>query len=225
MRIIRKNSEKLLIESFIREFKKISKNKELKKKRLSFVLTGGSSPVNLYKKLSKVNLNWKNIDFFWGDERYVSNKSIHSNYCLANKTLFKYINIKNKQIFPVNTAKPSAKKSSLDYSNKIKRYFGKKKISFDIFLLGMGNDGHIASIFPNDLQKKSNKITRSVLRNDFERITINLKKINNSKFIFLWLNTKKKVKNFFKIRNNNNKQIPVNNIKRKNIVLFLLSKF
>ena len=89
MRIIRKNSEKLLIESFIREFKKISKNKELKKKRLSFVLTGGSSPVNLYKKLSKVNLNWKNIDFFWGDERYVSNKSIHSNYCLANKTLFK----------------------------------------------------------------------------------------------------------------------------------------
>ena len=50
----------------------------LKKKRLSFVLTGGSSPINLYKNLSKTNLNWKNIDFFWGDERYVSNKSIHS---------------------------------------------------------------------------------------------------------------------------------------------------
>ena len=222
MRIIRKNSEKLLIESFIREFKKISKNNELKKKRLSFVLTGGSSPINLYKNLSKTNLNWKNIDFFWGDERYVSKKSIHSNFYLANKTLLKFIDIKKKQIFSVNTVKSSAKKSSLDYSNKIKNYFGKNRISFDIVLLGMGNDGHIASIFPNDLQKKSNKITRYVIRNDFERITINLKKINNSKFIFLWLNTKKKVKKFFKIRNNNNKQIPVNNIKRKNIVLFSL---
>ena len=164
---------------------------------MSFVLTGGSSPINLYKELSKTNLNWKNIDFFWGDERYVSKKSIHSNFYLANETLLKFIKIKKKQIFSVNTVKSSAKKSSLDYSNKIKTYFGKNRISFDIVLLGMGNDGHIASIFPNDLQKKSNKITRSVLRNDFERITINLKKINNSKFIFLWLNTKKKSKKIF----------------------------
>ena len=86
----------------------------------------------------------------------------------------------------------------------------------------MGNDGHIASIFPNDLKKKSNKITRYVLRDDFKRITINLKRINNSKFIFLWLNTKNKVKNYSLFQNNRNKQIPVNNIKRKNTVLFLL---
>ena len=222
MRIIRKNEEKQLIESFIKNFKKIADKRERSKKRFSFVLTGGSSPINLYKKLSKIKVNWKNIDFFWGDERYVSNKSVNSNYHLANKTFLKYINIKKKQIFPVNTTKSSAKKSSLDYSNKIKKYFGKNNISFDIILLGMGNDGHIASIFPNDLQKKNNKITRNVIRNDFERITINLKEINNSKFIFLWLNTKNKAKKYSQIQNNKNKQIPVNNIKRKNVVLFLL---
>ena len=71
MRIIRKKREKLLIESFIRDFKKAAKSKERRKERLSFVLTGGSSPINLYKKLSKADVNWKNIDFFWGDERYV----------------------------------------------------------------------------------------------------------------------------------------------------------
>ena len=65
MRIIRKNSEKLLIESFIREFKKISKNNELKKKRLSFVLTGGSSPINLYKIAMPYFLVTDPLDFVY----------------------------------------------------------------------------------------------------------------------------------------------------------------
>ena len=46
--------------------KKIAIKKQRNKKRLSFVLTGGPSPINLYKKLSKLNIDWKNIDFFWG---------------------------------------------------------------------------------------------------------------------------------------------------------------
>ena len=64
MRIIRKSKEKLLIESFIKDFKKVAKRKESLKKRFSFVLTGGNSPINLYKKLSKEKINWKNVDFF-----------------------------------------------------------------------------------------------------------------------------------------------------------------
>ena len=71
MKIIRKNKEKQLIESFIKNFKKIAKKSERSKKRFSFALTGGSSPVRLYKKISKERLNWKNVDFFWGDERFV----------------------------------------------------------------------------------------------------------------------------------------------------------
>ena len=66
MRIIRKSTEKLLIESFKYEFKKVVSNKNIAKKRLSFVLTGGPSPVNLYKKLSKLKINWSNVDFFLG---------------------------------------------------------------------------------------------------------------------------------------------------------------
>ena len=97
MKIIRKSSEKLLIESFIKDFKKIANKKERAKKKFSFVLTGGTSPVNLYKKLSKVKINWKNIDFFWGDERFISKSSKSSNYRLANDHLLKFIKIKKKQ--------------------------------------------------------------------------------------------------------------------------------
>ena len=220
MRIIRKSTEKLLIESFKYEFKKVVSNKNIAKKRLSFVLTGGPSPVNLYKKLSKLKINWSNVDFFWGDERCVSKSSIHSNYNLANKNLLKFIKVKKNNIYSIDTQNISAKNSANYYSSKIKKYFKGKKIRFDIFLLGMGNDGHIASIFSDDLKPKLNKIARSVKRKDFKTITINLKTINKSKIIYLWLNTKKKTEIFNSIKNKKNKNIPVNLLKKNKIVVF-----
>ena len=79
-KIIKKNSEKHLINEFISFFKDLSKKKTKLNKRFSFVLTGGTSPINLYKSLSKAEIDWKNIDLFWGDERFVSSKSANSNY-------------------------------------------------------------------------------------------------------------------------------------------------
>ena len=222
MKIIRKSSEKLLIDSFVSKFEKIARKKERTKKRLSFVLTGGSSPINLYRKLSKANVNWRNVDFFWGDERYVSKNSIHSNYRLALKELLKVTKVKKKQIYSFNTKKISAKKSAIQYSNKIKKYFKKNKISFDIFLLGMGNDGHIASIFPKDLNQKSKYVARFVERKDFMRITINLRIINNSKLIYLWLNTRIKTKIFSMLKNKRKEQIPVSYLKKNNTSVFCL---
>ena len=73
---ITKNSEKLLIKAFIKEFKHIVLQKKKLNKRLSFVLAGGSSPLNLYKQLSKIKINWSLIDLFWGDERFVSKNRI-----------------------------------------------------------------------------------------------------------------------------------------------------
>jgi len=80
MRIIKKKNEKSLIREFIQILKREINKKRKSKKRLSFVLTGGSSPINLYKKLAKSKINWSNIDLFWGDERFVSNKSKNSNF-------------------------------------------------------------------------------------------------------------------------------------------------
>ena len=74
MKIINKKNEKSLIDEFVANFKKdiLKKNKA---ERFSFVLTGGKSPIKLYEKLSSENINWDQIDFFWGDERYVSHNS------------------------------------------------------------------------------------------------------------------------------------------------------
>jgi 6-phosphogluconolactonase len=221
MKIINKKSEKSLIDQFISDLKKDCLRKKKQNKRLSFVLTGGKSPKKLYRKLAQTNIDWKNIDLFWGDERYVSHLSRNSNYRLAFDELIKKIKINKKNIFPIKTQK-SFLKCSIDYSIVIKKYFKNKKINFDYCLLGMGADGHIASIFPGSENLYKKFITKTVIRKDFKRISIGLNVINNSKKILLWLNNKSKSKIYLKLKKEG-KKIPVNNLNRKNTIIYKIN--
>ena len=78
-KIIHQNNENFLITKFIRLFRSKIRNKG--KRRFTFVLTGGDSPIKLYKHLARSrNINWRKIDFFIGDERYVKESSKNSNF-------------------------------------------------------------------------------------------------------------------------------------------------
>tara|TARA_B100001248_G_scaffold144632_1_gene108594 strand:- start:617 stop:1285 length:669 start_codon:yes stop_codon:yes gene_type:complete len=222
MKFIKKRNEISLITEFIKIFKKESAKKRVQGGRLSFVLTGGSSPKKLYQKLASSDINWKNIDLFWGDERFVSKKSINSNYRLVYDNLLKKIKINNENIYPFITDKSKIKKTVTEYQKSIRRYFKKRKISFDIFLLGMGNDGHVASIFPKSKEIKKKFIVSYVNKKDFKRITLGMNIINNSKNIFLWLNTKEKTKIFDRLRKKD-KSIPVNNLKKKKLICYTIN--
>ena len=83
----------------------------------------------------------------------------------------------------------------------------------------MGDDGHIASLFPNSKHLNSKFITKPVIRKDFKRITIGLNVINNSKKILLWLNSKSISIIYTKIEKEG-KKLPVNNLNKKNIVIY-----
>ena len=218
MKIINKKSEKSLIDQFISDFKKDYLRRKKQNKRFSFVLTGGKSPRKLYRKLAKINIDWNNIDLFWGDERYVSHFSKNSNYKLVNNELIKKIKINKKNIFPIKTQK-SILKCSSDYSSSIKKYFKNKKIIFDYCLIGMGLDGHMASLFPNSENLNKKFITKPVIRKDFKRITLGLNIINNSKKILLWLNNKSKAKAYLRLRSDG-KKIPVNNLNKRNTIIY-----
>ena len=221
MKIINKKSEKSLIDEFISNFKKDYFKNKKRKKRFSLVLTGGESPRKLYRKLAKINIDWNYVDLFWGDERYVPSSSKNSNFNLAFNELIKNIKINKKNIFPINTKKIISE-CSVDYSKMIKKYFNNKKINFDYCLLGMGEDGHIASLFPNSENLYKRFITKPVIRKDFKRITIGLNIINNSKKILLWLNNKSISKIYSKIKKKG-KNIPVNNLNKKNTVIYKIS--
>ena len=180
-----KNSENFLIRKFIAQFKRKIKNNG--KDRFSFVLTGGTSPIKLYNRLAKERkIPWKKVDFFFGDERCVGKNSRYSNINMCKKNLLKRIPISKNQIYEIKINNKKPTKISQEYEKKIKKYFFGKKISFDLMLLGIGNDGHIASIFNNNINKTNKNNVDFVIKKNFTRITLTIRCINNSKNIFLW---------------------------------------
>ena len=215
---IHENNEILLIKKFIRLFK--YKLRDYKKRRFSFVLTGGDSPIKLYKYLARdKKINWRKIDFFIGDERFVKESSKNSNIGMCKKYLLNKIKISKNQIYNISTQKLTISQSVVEYENKIKNYFSNKKVKFDLVVLGIGNDGHIASLFKNNIQKKNNKNVKFVKRKDFFRISLTLKCINKSKNIFLWAPGEKKsiIK---KILTDKKLKYPASFLRKKNNYLF-----
>ena len=220
-KIIQENNENFLIEKFIRLFCGKLNKRFKRRSRFSFVLTGGNSPIKLYRHLAKnKNIPWKKIDFFIGDERYVKENSKFSNINMCKKYLLNKIKIFDSQIYKISTSKKSVKKDTQNYEKKIKKYFLKKKVTFDLLLLGIGQDGHIASLFKNNINKKTKSNVSFVKKKDFSRITLTLKCLNNSKSIFLWAPGKEKSNIVKRILLDKKFKYPASFLKSKNNFLF-----
>lgn len=222
MKIITEKKENLLINKFISIFKKENCKKSRNNKRMSFVLTGGLSPKKLYAKLAIEKIDWSNIDLFWGDERFVSSKSKNSNFNLAYNLLIKKIKINKKNVYAFDTKGSNIIESSLKYKKLISKYFKNNKIKFDLMLLGMGNDGHIASIFPNSKELKNKFIVKPVIRSDYRRMTLSLNVINDSNKILLWLPNKKISRTYTNL-SRKGKLIPVNSLNKKKLICFKIN--
>lgn len=129
-----------------------AKNAIAQNGRFSFVLSGGSSPKRLHELLAsdqyKNKIEWNKVFFFFGDERHVPADHKDSNYLMAKKTLFEPLNIPAGQVFRMNTdLAPEA--AAQAYQNDVLAYFAGKPTSFDLILLGLGDNSHTASLFPH----------------------------------------------------------------------------
>jgi 6-phosphogluconolactonase len=120
--------------------------------RASIVLCGGSTPGNIYRTLAKPPrssaIDWNKVDLFFGDERFVSHQDAHSNFRLASETLLTPLRIPSQNIFAIDTSLGSAAAAAVDYQNRLLRYGSGATPLFDLVMLGVGTDGHIASLFP-----------------------------------------------------------------------------
>jgi 6-phosphogluconolactonase len=118
----------------------------------TIVLSGGSTPAPLYAALGQQHLPWEKIHIFWGDERYVPPTHSDSNYGMTAKVWLDRISIPTENIHPMPTDFPEPQTAASTYQEQIRSYFGSQEgefPSFDIILLGMGDDGHTASLFPH----------------------------------------------------------------------------
>ncbi|MEO5980130.1 MAG: 6-phosphogluconolactonase [Chryseolinea sp.] len=120
--------------------------------RFDFVLSGGSSPKRLYELLTSADyrdkIEWKKVFFFFGDERNVPSDHPDSNYLMVKRSLFEPLSIDTKQIFPIDTSH-APEQVAEEYENEIKAHFKNDKCSFDLILLGLGDNSHTASLFPH----------------------------------------------------------------------------
>lgn len=129
-------------------------NKVLQSKdRCTIALAGGNTPKKLYELLAsdayKNKIDWTKLHFFWGDERYVPFEDERNNAKMVSDILFNHVPVPKEHIHIMRTD-IEPEQSAAEYESILKDYFGEEGPSFDIVLLGMGNDGHTLSLFPGN---------------------------------------------------------------------------
>jgi 6-phosphogluconolactonase len=115
--------------------------------RFTVALAGGSSPQRMYARLVGADVNWERIHFFWGDERCVPPSHADSNYHMADEALLRSIPIPKGNIHRIH-GELSAEEAAQDYEDELRRFFSDRIPHFNLVLLGLGSDGHTASLFP-----------------------------------------------------------------------------
>lgn len=116
----------------------------------TIALAGGSTPKPLYEKLAQQALPWEKIHIFWGDERYVPADHPDSNERMTREAWLNHVPIPESNIHPIPTAANTPQQDADNYNTTLRKFFGEIVWpAFDIVLLGMGDDGHTASLFPH----------------------------------------------------------------------------
>lgn len=184
----------------------------------TLVLSGGNTPKLIFDELVAnylKKIDWKKVHLFWLDERCVSPDHKDSNYKLAKDHLLNSLNIGSIHrmqggLDPVDAA--------LMYEEVIKEFFDLKEgevPAFDLILLGMGEDGHCASLFPESSELKERKrlvISTQNEHNGHKRVTLTLPIINKSNKI-LMIGSQEKLDVF----NDTKRALPIHLVSRENM--------
>ncbi len=118
----------------------------------TIALSGGSTPRSLYEAIANEQLPWDKIHVFWGDERYVPPDHPDSNQLMARRAWLDRVNIAANNVYPIPTDEADPTAAARKYEEQLRRFFQVQTgeiPAIDLILLGMGDDGHTASLFPH----------------------------------------------------------------------------
>lgn len=161
------------------------------KGKFTAVLTGGSSPAGIYKLLAsddyKSKIDWSKVFIFWGDERWVPLSDDLSNAKMSYTTLLSHVPIPSENIFEMYKDDVTAEEFAYTYEQSIRKVLGDEG-KFDLILLGMGDDGHTASLFPGQavLEEQNKWVAAYYLEpQNMFRITLTAPLINKAEKIIV----------------------------------------
>jgi 6-phosphogluconolactonase len=123
--------------------------------RFSWALSGGSTPRDLFRLLAsdgyRERTPWNAVHFFWGDERHVPPDHPDSNFRMAREAMLDAVPVPPGNVHRVPAEEPDAQRAAAEYAATLRSFFGLsegERPRFDLILLGLGKDGHTASLFP-----------------------------------------------------------------------------
>jgi len=160
--------------------------------RFTIALSGGSTPKNLFNLLAtnaRTVLPWDRMFFFFGDERHVPPTDPESNYRMADESLLSKVPVPPGNVFRIPAENPDAAAAAAAYEKTLQKFFALQPGQFPVFdliLLGMGPDGHTASLFPGTagLQEKSRLVIANwVEKFKTSRITLTLPVLNAARCV------------------------------------------
>ncbi len=156
--------------------------------RFSLALSGGNTPRTLHRLLAEDSkMDWNHIHLFWGDERYVPHDDPASNFRMAQETLLSKLTIPSVNIHPIPTSFPNPSEAAEAYALELSKFFGSANPEFDLILLGVGGDGHTASMFPGTpIEEPHNGlviVTQSPVAPTI-RISLTMNVLNNARNVF-----------------------------------------
>ncbi|MGH6834014.1 MAG: 6-phosphogluconolactonase [Methylocella sp.] len=168
----------------------------------SLCLSGGSTPKRAYELVADccASLDWQNVHLFWGDERFVPPDHRDSNFRMAREALIDHVPIPAAQVHPIPTDSASPEEAAALYEATLQSFYGSKTLDserplFDVTLLGLGEDGHVASLFPGTkaLDERAAWVTSTIGVMPEPRISLTFPALeSSSEILFLVSGAKKR---------------------------------
>ena len=137
----------------LEEFLRILKDALAQRGRFAVALAGGHAPAKMYALWAHaeeygVRTPWDRVHLFWGDERYVAHEDPLSNCHMARQALIDHVGIPAANVHPMPTNYPEPEDAARAYQDELRKFFGSAPPDLDVQLLGLGVEGHTASLFP-----------------------------------------------------------------------------
>jgi 6-phosphogluconolactonase len=168
--------------------------------RFTVALAGGSTPKALYRRLAsdefRKKIDWTKVFFFLGDERFVPPDHADSNFRMATENLFSPLGTRPDNIFRWRTESGDPQQTAADYERTISVFFDSDSLPrFDLILLGLGADGHTASLFPCSPALHENSriaVANPVEKLAADRLTLTFPVINNAAHVIFLVSGEEK---------------------------------
>jgi 6-phosphogluconolactonase len=206
-----------LFQRVAKDFSKIANQSVLETGKFIVALSGGTTPKRLYEILGTTRFRqlipWKQTYVIWSDERHVPRTSPQSNFKMAWEALLSKVPVASNHILKMTDGKGSVAQKAIQYEKKMRKLLASQPM--DLVLLGMGEDGHTASLFPGKqerLEAQKWVIGYFVDEEKRERISLTFPLLNQAKRIWVLIEGDKKSQMLAKVLEDSKRKYPIQHL-------------